>query len=89
MRAECRDVQPEVRLFQATRIRSSAQHRATRERCDCCGYWFPHRKGGGACDFSSRKDYYMALRGGATIAEAMLELSATQLERLFPLERGK
>lgn len=23
--------------------------RHKRERCDCGGYWFPHRRGGGRC----------------------------------------
>lgn len=54
--------------------------------CWCGGYWFPHRKGGGACEHSPRADYYIALRYGASVAEAMLMLSAAQIERMFPLK---
>lgn len=61
-------------------------HRASRERCDCGGYWFPHRRGGGACDASPRADFYRALRDGATREEAMQTLSVAQLEAMFPLD---
>lgn len=54
--------------------------------CLCGGYWFPHRKVGGACDFSPRRDYFLALRSGIAEAEAMLELSVSQLERMYPLK---
>lgn len=57
----------------------------TRYRCNCWGYWFPHRKGGGACEHSPRRDFYLARRAGATVEEAMQELSVDQLERMFPL----
>lgn len=30
--------------------------------CTCGGYWFPHRKGGGACEHSPTRDIHMALR---------------------------
>ena len=60
-----------------------ARHR--REKCTCGGYHFPHRRTGGACDHSPRRDFYRALRHGATLAEAQAELSAAQLERMFPL----
>lgn len=59
--------------------------RNTRLRCNCGGYWFPHRKGGGACDHSPRAAFYIALRSGALLSEAMATLSADQLERMFPL----
>jgi hypothetical protein len=59
-----------------------ARHK--REKCWCSGYHFPPRRTGGACDHSPRRDYYIALRNGATTAEAMAELSAAQLERMFP-----
>lgn len=59
--------------------------RNTRLKCLCGGYWFPHRKGGGACDHSPRASYYLALRSGAMLSEAMATLSADQLERMFPL----
>lgn len=54
-------------------------------KCQCGGYHFPHRKGSGACVHSPRAAYYVALRCGATVAEAQQELSAEQLERMFPL----
>jgi hypothetical protein len=53
--------------------------------CWCGGYWFPHRKGGGACEHSPRADYYIALRYGATQSEAMEWLSSAQIEKMFPL----
>lgn len=30
--------------------------------CWCGGYWFPHRKGGGACDHSKTRDIHLAIR---------------------------
>lgn len=70
----------------ATATRVAAAQRGKRPKpCWCGGYWFPHRKGGGACEHSPRADYYLALRYGATMAEAMLELSINQLERMFPI----
>lgn len=66
--------------------RHLSKWRATRLRCDCMGYWFPHRKGGGACEHSPRRKYYEMLRAGCTPAEAMLEgLTAGQIEAMFPL----
>lgn len=65
--------------------RATAKWRGTRERCDCFGYWFPHRRGGGACEHSSRRTYYEMLRAGVPEAEAMAELSAADLDRLYPL----
>jgi hypothetical protein len=58
---------------------------ATRDKCGCGGYAFPHRKGSGACEHSPRHEYYLALRQGATKAEAMELLSVDQIERMFPL----
>lgn len=46
------------------------------------GYWFPHRKGGGACEHSPRVDYYAALRQGVSEAEALQLLWSDKLERL-------
>ena len=65
--------------------RSQNRWRNTRLRCDCLGYHFPHRKSGGACEHSPRRSYYWALRNGATRQDAMLELSAAQIEVMFPL----
>lgn len=53
--------------------------------CRCNGYWFPHRRGGGACDESSKVDYYRAMRAGVPKEEAMELLSVADLEKLFPL----
>ena len=30
--------------------------------CQCGGYWFPHRKGGGACEHSKTCDIHRAKR---------------------------
>lgn len=56
--------------------------------CWCGGYWFPHRKGGGACHHSPRCDYYLALRAGMSWQEALELLSADQLERMFPIKEN-
>jgi hypothetical protein len=56
--------------------------RNTRRKCTCGGYWFPHRKGGGACEHGLRRDYYVGLRHGLTKEEAMQLLSAAALETL-------
>lgn len=67
--------------------RSASRWRNTRLRCDCMGYWFPHRKGGGACDKANpgRRDYFRMLRAGVTEREAMAELTESDLDRLHPL----
>ncbi len=52
--------------------------------CWCSGYHFPHRKTSGACDHSSRADYYHAIRAGLSVAECMALLSAADLRRFFP-----
>ena len=64
--------------------RALARWRSTRLRCDCMGYHFPHRRTGGACDYSPRRDYYAALRGGCSEEEALQLLSVDQLERWRP-----
>jgi len=66
-------------------FRSASTWEATRERCDCMGYWFPHRRGGGACEHSPRRNFYEALRAGLPESEAMGELSVADLERFYPL----
>lgn len=60
--------------------------RHAREKCDCGGYHFPHRRGGGACVFSSRRDFYAAVRDGVPLAEAQQHLSAADLRRMWPIE---
>lgn len=63
-------------------FRSRSAWRNSRLRCDCGGYHFPHRKGGGACDFGIRRDYYLGLRGGLSKPEAMTLLWAHTLDTL-------
>lgn len=65
--------------------RATSRWRNTRYRCDCHGYWFPHRKTGGACIHGPRTDFYHALRAGLDLADAMALLSAAQLERMYPV----
>jgi hypothetical protein len=36
--------------------------RNRRLKCECGGYWFPHRRGGGACDHSATRDIHLASR---------------------------
>ena len=52
-----------------------------REKCECSGYWFPHRRTSGACIHSKRADYYAGLRAGLSPAEAMQLLNANVLEQ--------
>lgn len=53
--------------------------------CWCGGYWFPHRKAGGACDHSPRADYYHAMRQpDVPVSEAMSLLSVDDMRRLYP-----
>lgn len=65
--------------------RTTSRWRNTRLRCDCHGYWFPHRRTGGACVHGARSDFYHALRAGLELSEAMALLSSHQIERMFPL----
>lgn len=67
--------------------RHESKRRNTRLRCDCMGYWFPHRRGGGACDKANpgRRDYFRMLRQSVPEAEAMAELTEADLNRLHPL----
>ncbi len=62
--------------------RQHSSWRNTRLRCDCGGYWFPHRRTGGACIHGPRSAYYLALRAGATRSEAEAEMWADKLEQL-------
>lgn len=77
-----------VFLYELGFLRSQSKWRNTKLRCDCGGYWFPHRRGGGACDFSPRAAYYLAKRNGASEEEARAELTADQLDRMFPLTQS-
>lgn len=36
--------------------------RNQRLKCTCAGYWFPHRRGGGACEESPTRDIHLAMR---------------------------
>lgn len=67
--------------------REHSKRRNTRLVCLCGGYWFPHRRGGGACDKANpgKRDYYRMLRQGVPETAAMAELSTYDLERLYPL----
>lgn len=67
--------------------RHLAKRRNTRLVCQCGNYWFPHRRGGGACEKADpgKRDYYLMLRAGVPEAEAMAELGVGDLERLYPL----
>lgn len=56
-----------------------------RRKCNCPGYWFPHRKGGGSCHHSTRWEYYAALKEKVPKEVAMELLSAADIERMFPL----
>jgi hypothetical protein len=47
--------------------------RNKRLRCNCTGYWFPHRAGGGACVYGPRAAYYAALRVTRDQLEAFAE----------------
>jgi len=66
------------------KVPASRAWRNTRLRCDCGGYWFPHRKGGGACYHGPRSSYYLAKRNGCTESQAQETLWADKLERLIP-----
>lgn len=59
---------------------------ATRDCCRCAGYWFPHRRGGGACLAGARSDYHRAVRDGEPKLQALQHLSVDQLEWHWPLE---
>lgn len=67
--------------------RHESKRRNTRLRCDCLGYWFPHRKGGGACERANpgKRDYYRMLRQGVSEVVAMAELTENDINRLHPL----
>lgn len=67
--------------------RHESKRRNTRLRCDCLGYWFPHRKGGGACERANpgKRDYYRMLRQGVSEVVAMAELTEADLNRIYPL----
>lgn len=41
------------------------EYRSRPHPCWCTGYWFPHRKGGGACEHSTSRPYHLAVRHGA------------------------
>lgn len=49
--------------------------RNQRLKCGCSGYWFPHRRGGGACEASPTRYMHVLSRGRTReeAAEAILE----------------
>lgn len=66
--------------------RSAAYWRRHREqKCLCSGYWFPHRKTGGACEHSTTASYHLARCAGLTHEEALETLSVAGLRKLLPL----
>ena len=54
--------------------------------CGCGGYHFPHRKGGGACDYSLYADYHRALRAGVPAHLARELIPSNHLEYLHELQ---
>jgi len=54
--------------------------RNRRLKCDCGGYHFPHRKGGGFCYHSKSRGVLMAKRHGsaADVTEAVIELALSK-----------
>lgn len=56
--------------------------RNRRLKCVCGGYWFPHRRTGGACHNGPRSEYYLALRQGLSKPEAEALLWADKLDSL-------
>lgn len=56
------------------------------QKCWCSGYWFPHRRGGGACVHCSRADFYAARRSGLSLSQAQELLSVADLRKLFPVD---
>lgn len=59
---------------------------ASKVKCLCGGYPFPHREGSGACDSSPYRDFHLALRQGLSQPEAQQLLSQDALDQHFPLE---
>lgn len=51
--------------------------RNRRLKCVCTGYWFPHRRGGGACEHSRTCDLHRARRSGdaGAVLDAEIELA--------------
>lgn len=54
--------------------------------CWCGGYWFPHRKGGGACDHSKTRDIHLAIRSGCK--ESLLEARMAYALEHAPVHTG-
>lgn len=54
--------------------------------CECGGYWFPHRKGGGACDHSIRRDIHLAIRFKCkeALTEALIAFALTYPHKVAP-----
>lgn len=61
---------------------SSRRRRNFLQKCECAGYWFPHRRTGGACMHGPRSDYFLALRAGLSKPEAEALLPSWQLEKI-------
>ena len=70
-----------------TRLRTLRYWRRHQEqKCECGGYHFPHRRGGGACDASPRQAIYIAIRGGCAheIAHVRFEFAQSRATVVAP-----
>lgn len=56
---------------------SKRWRRNQRLKCECLGYWFPHRRGGGLCHTSKTRTYHLARRAGESHVDAGIELTFT------------
>lgn len=54
--------------------------RNRRLKCDCGGYHFPHRRGGGLCYHSKTRGIHLAKRFGSAddVAEAVIDLALSK-----------
>lgn len=66
-------------------MRSPRWARNYRCKCHCGGYWFPHRKGSGACDHSKTRDYHRAARANAS--DAAVEFVSLFLSGHIPKQK--
>lgn len=62
------------------------QTRNQRSKCDCGGYWFPHRRGGGTCYTSPSRALLLAIRDQdqEAIMEAMVDRAFITRGRISP-----
>lgn len=62
--------------------------RNQRLKCGCMGYWFPHRRGGGACESSPTRDVHLARRYGGedAVKDIIVEHALTNPGPAVPAE---